>query len=361
YDNDGFDDLYISGWRTGLLLHNEAGLGSQASGVQGDASPLPNARIFRDVTKEAGLKPQPWGTSCGFADLDRDGFLDLYVANYVVFGPDTDPQLCPYHGLLTSCGPNDYDPLQGVLYHNEGGGRFRDVTRAWKVRGHGKGLGIAFADYEGSGYVSLAVANDLVEGDLFLNRGNRRLKNVGSTAGVDLDEAGDTHAGMGIDWADYDNDGRFDLFVTTFANETKCLYRNEGYDLFRIVSDQIGITQPALPYVAWGCKFFDADNDGWLDLLIANGHVQDNISRFEKATYRQPLLFLHSKGGMPTVFEDATKKAKVSALPRIVGRGLAVGDYDNDGRVDALVVDSEGRPLLLHNESQASSEGWIGF
>jgi hypothetical protein len=345
YDNDGFDDLYISGWRTGLLLHNEGG------------------KTFKDVTRAMGLKPQPWGSSCGFADLKGDGYLDLYIGNYAVFRPNVDMTLCPEQGILTSCGPRDYDPLKGVLYHNEGGKRFREVTAAWGTANtHGRTLGIAFADFDRSGHVSVALANDLKPGDLLQNRGNGKLKNIGTEAGVSLDEDGETHAGMGIDWGDYDNDGLPDLFVTTFGNETKCLYHNVGYGRFTVVSKQVGIEAPALPYVAWGCKFLDADNDGWLDLLIANGHVQDNISRFEKTTtFRQPMLFLHNMGGKPVHFENATRSAGLDRLPLIVGRGLAVGDYDNDGRVDALVVDSEGRPLLLHNESLTQENGWVGF
>ncbi|HZT42925.1 MAG TPA: CRTAC1 family protein [Chthonomonadaceae bacterium] len=344
YDNDGYDDLYISGYRTGLLLHNEGG------------------RSFRDVARQMGLKPQPWGASCGFADLDGDGYLDFYVTDYVRFDPTKDLVLCPFHGVLTGCGPNDYDPLQGVLFHNEQGKRFREVTRMWHAdSAHGKGLGVAFADFENTGHVGFAVANDLVAGDLFENTGRKRLKNIGMASGTAVDPVGDKHAGMGVDWGDYDNDGKLDLFVTTFGHETKCLYHNEGGGVFTYQSEQAKLDTPTLPYVAWGCKFFDADNDGWLDLMITNGHVQDNIRRFEKTTYREPTLFLHNRGGKHPTFEDATRRSGLGRLQPIVGRGLAVGDYDNDGRVDALVVDSEGRPLLLHNETQVTDNSWIGF
>jgi enediyne biosynthesis protein E4 len=344
YDNDGNDDIYISGYKTGLLLHNEGGRG------------------FRDVTRSAGLKPQPWGTSCGFADLDGDGYLDLYVANYVRFDPGTDLVLCPYHGALTGCGPNDYDAAKGVLYHNERGLRFHDVTTEWRAAAtKGKGLGVAFADFEGTGHVGLAVANDLVSGDLFENGGTGTLNNIGAPSGTASDPTGENHAGMGVDWGDYDNDGRPDLFVTTFSNETKCLYHNEGHGIFTYQSEQANLDLASLPYVGWGCKFIDADNDGRLDLIIANGHVQDNVARFEKASYRQPLLFFHNRGGKPCTFENASRRAGLGALSNIVGRGLAIGDYDHDGRVDVLVVDSEGRPLLLHNETQTPEGGWVGF
>jgi hypothetical protein len=373
YDNDGYDDIYISGYHTGILLHNEAGKENpqitqttQISSASEHRTPNTehpmSLRVFHDVTREMGLKPQPWGTSCAFADLDGDGYLDLYVANYVSFDPKKDLVLCPYHGVLTGCGPNDYDAVKGVLYHNEHGLRFRDATREWQaLSAHGKGLGVAFADFDGSGHVGMAVANDLQAGDLFQNVRRNGLKNIGMESGTALDPTGDKHAGMGIDWGDYDNDGRLDLFVTTFGNETKCLYHNDGDGVFSYQSEQAKVDVPTLPYVGWGCKFLDADNDGWLDLMIANGHVQDNIGRFEKANYRQPTLFLHNRGGSPVTFEDATRSAGLAALPNIVGRGLAVGDFDNDGRMDALVVDSEGRPLLLHNETAAPANSWIGF
>ncbi|HLY66152.1 MAG TPA: VCBS repeat-containing protein, partial [Chloroflexota bacterium] len=266
YDNDGFPDIYLSGWNTGVLLHNEADVSSQPAG-----------RRFRDVTREMGLQPQPWGTSCAFADVDGDGYLDLYVANYCHFDPKTDLILCPYHGVMTGCGPKDYDAAHGVLYHNEHGRGFRDVTAAWNVKGHGKALGVAFSRFEQDTSMGFALANDLEKGDLFRNIAAGKFKDIGAESGTGVDDVGDVHAGMGIDWGDYDNDGRPDLFVTTFSNEVKCLYHNDGEDLFTLASAATGLDKPTLPYVGWGCKFVDVDNDGWLDLVLANGHVQDNI------------------------------------------------------------------------------------
>ena len=343
YDGDGFVDVYLSGYREGRLLHNEGG------------------KSFKDVTASSGLKPQPWGTSCGFTDLSGDGKLDLYVANYAQFSATTQPQLCKFrtekHGeVLSSCGPTRYIGLRGTLWQSNGK-TFTDVsqTSGFSTQ-NGRGLGVAFADITGKGLTSVALANDEAPGDLFCARGGGKFENTGQASGVATDSEGKVHGGMGIDWGDYDNDGRLDLFVATFRNEVKNLYHNDGDEAFSDKSNSSGIGQAALPYVAFGCKFLDADNDGWLDLIITNGHVQDNIELIEDTTYRQKTLFLHNRKGN---FTDAGATSGIGNLAPIVGRGLAVGDYDNDGRVDALIVDSEGKPLLLHNES--TPQGWVGF
>ena len=349
YDNDGFADLYISGYQSGLLLRNNGG------------------RTFTDVTQQAGLTPQPWGTSCGFADLTGNGRLDLYVGNYAEFNSHTNPQLCKFvtvaHGtVLSSCGPSYYQGIKGKIFHNQGNGRFVDVTNAWGgSEQSGRTLGVAFADYDNSGRVSFALANDETPGNLFHNVGAGKFEDVGAAAGVAHDRDGAIHGGMGIDWGDYDNDGKLDLFVATFQNEAKCLYHNDGGGLFTDASYPSGIGPAALPYVSFGAKFLDADNDGWLDILIANGHVQDNIDEIENAHYRQPIQYFHNSGTRPAAFVDASESAGLRSLSPIVGRGIAIGDYDNDGRMDALVVDSEGAPILLHNESPATANRWVGF
>ncbi len=329
YDNDGYDDIYISGYRTGLLLHNEKGQG------------------FRDMTAFAGLRAQPWGTAASFVDVDGDGRLDLMVGNYVVFDAHTNPQLCRFSGVMSSCGPHYYNPERATLYHNEGAGRFRDVSSTSGARSvSGKTLGLACADYDGSGRQSIAVANDEMPGDLLQNT-PQGLRNVGASAGVALDNDGRAHGGMGIDWGDYDGDGRLDLAVATFEHEPKNIYHNDDGSTFSDRSVMLGVAEKLMLYVSFGVKFIDADNDGWLDLIFTNGHVQDNIGVLEKTTaYRNPCVFLHNLGGKH--FEQITPPDP--AVNRsIVGRGLAVGDFDNDGRMDALVVDSEGTPMLLHN------------
>ncbi|MBV9851703.1 MAG: CRTAC1 family protein [Armatimonadetes bacterium] len=341
YDGDGYDDLYISGYRTGLLLHNEGGNG------------------FRDVTKQAGLSPQPWGTSCAWGDIDGSGRLSLFVGNYVQFDPKKDPRLCPTPGPMSACSPKAYSALRGVLYHNEGHGRFRDVTAIW-IGSHASGnvLGVAFADYNHSGRQSLYTASDQMPGNLLANVGGR-FQDKGCSSGTSVDGHGDVHAGMGIDWGDYDNDGRLDLAVMAFRTEPKCVYRNIGSGIFEEISDTLALTPRTWPYVAFGVKWADFGNDGWLDLMIANGHVQDNIHDIDRSeAYRQRTQLFHNDHGR--LFVDLSASAGLDLRRPIVGRGLAVGDYDNDGKVDALVVDSEGAPLLLHNDSQDTGH-WLSF
>ena len=352
YDNDGFDDLYISGYRTGLLLHNEAKGGS---------------RFFRDVTQTAELKPQPWGTSAAWAEtIPGSGRLDLYVANYAEFGPQKGiPQLCEFNGIQSSCGPHYYHPLHGVLYRNLGGGKFADDSATSGIgKTNGRGLGVGFADLEGAGRPSLAIANDEMEGDLMRPGGSPAkptYSNVAAASGVATDRDGNSHGGMGLDWGDANNDGKLDLFVTTFQNEPKSLYRNDGDGLFSDISFLAGLGAATAPNVSFGCKFLDVDNDGWLDILIASGHVQDNVEQIDTSTrYRQPLRLFHNQGGDKTQFAEISAGSGAVFQTPIVGRGLAIGDYDNDGRMDALVVDSEGKPLLLHNQTQPTGH-WFGL
>ena len=374
YDNDGYPDIYISGYHTGVLLHNEpsaltmrgheesAGVRTPQAESAGRLAASYGPRVFHDVTRAMGLKPQPWGTSCGFADLNSDGYLDLYIANYVDFDPARMPRLCPDHGVAAACGPRSYRGLKGVLYFNEGGRHFRDGTRESGAAMHsGNGLGVAFADYDGSGHVSLAIANDELSSNLFQNMGGGRLREVGIPSGMALNNWGSIYAGMGVDWGDYDNDGRPDLFVATYHNEPKSLFHNNGNGTFTDRSQNNGIARATLSFLAFGAKFVDADNDGWLDILIANGHVEDNVQDISKdQRYRQPIQLLRNLGGADPQFEDISAVAGLNRLPTIVGRGLAIGDFDNDGRMDALAVDGEGAPLLLHNTTPGPGH-WIGF
>ena len=353
YDNDGWDDIYISGWHTGLLLHNEKG------------------ERFTDVTKAAGLAPQRWGTSCAFSDLDNDGFLDLVIANYVDFDPKV-KLFChrPDSKDNIPCGPLDYLPVAPTIYHNiapkntsSGGRSFEDTTVAWKVTASGGGLALACADYDGSGHPSIAIANDLRPGDLLhfdttKAQGSKpsepRFSNIGTLIGVSSGMGGRPHAGMGVDWGDVNGDGRLDMIIATFQNEPRSLYIAQGNGLFFDMAQQTGVLNACMHYLTFGVKFIDVDNDGRLDIMLANGQIQDLIQKYEpNSRFRQPVQVLHNIEGNPMPrFEDISQQAGLRDMRFIIGRGLAIGDFDNDGKMDALVVDNEGAPLLLHNESK---------
>ncbi|WP_044948851.1 CRTAC1 family protein [Chthonomonas calidirosea] len=346
YDNDGYVDIYLTAYRGGALLHNEGG------------------SHFREVTAQSGIAPQPWGTSAAWVQTTNSGYLDLIIGNYAVFGPHVTPQLCTDRGVKTSCGPRYYKPEHCVFYANLGDGRFSNKTSFYHAQGSGRCLGVACADFDGSGRPSIVYSNDEIEGNLLYPayQGKRWVyHDIGREAGVATDGMGNIHGGMGVDWGDYDNDGKLDLVVATFQHEEKCLYHNEGDHIFVDRSRNTGIADIARPYVAFGAKFFDFNNDGWLDLIFSNGHVQDNIHQIDPSTsYRQPCLLLQNSGGDPLLFSDVTPLAGSDLMRPIVGRGLAVGDYDNDGRVDLLIVDSEGCPLLLHNETEPVGN-WLGI
>lgn len=346
YDNDGWPDIYLSGYRTGLLLHNQDG------------------KKFEDVTAQSGIPPQPWGTSAAWVQTQADSrLLDLYVCNYCDFDGKS-RQLCPDSGIMSSCGPRFYKPIPNRLFRNNGSGRFHDVTHLANAAATGRALGVACADYNHLGAPALAIANDEEPGDLLYPHhlgGSLQYANIGQKSNVAFDGNGNVHGGMGINWGDYDNDGRLDLLVATFYNEEKCLYHNQGDGSFADASMQTGVGAYGMQYVTFGACFLDANNNGWLDIVLSNGHVQDNIHKIDPAlTYREPTIFLANSGVAPIYYHDASNQTGFSKLPRIVGRGLAVGDYDNDGRQDLLVVDSEGSPLLLHNETTNAGH-WLGI
>jgi hypothetical protein len=350
YDNDGYPDLYIAGYGCSALYHNEQGKG------------------FREVTREAGLETLPpdkdgnpdWRTTAAFVDVNQDGLLDLYVCRYARFGPKT-VQLCAAPGGgRTSCAPEMYKGETGSLYINQGGGRFRDETKARGLSAHsGRGLGIAIADYDGDGNIDIAIANDELPGNLFHNKGHGFFEDKGVDSGTAFDNAGRTHGGMGIDWGDIENNGRPALFVTTFENEIKTLYRNAGQGIFIDISQQAGIVQGMQPYVGWGARFIDYDRDGLLDLAVANGHVMDNVALQGKgAQYAQPMLLYHNVGNAR--FERVDPADAPPLQQNLVARALCIGDIDNDGRQDILISNIEGQPLLLRNVGQNTNH-WLGL
>jgi hypothetical protein len=337
YDGDGRTDLLVTGYRTLALYRNEGGR-------------------FRDVTAAAGVTDTGWSTSAGFADFDGDGWLDLYVARYVRYLPGM-VRFCDHAGVKTACGPTTYDAERGRLFRNLGPGsapdagcRFADVTEATGLAAaQGNALGVAWGDPDDDGRPDLAVANDQLPGDLFRNRGGGRFESAGLTSGIAYNAAGQAYAGMGIDWGDVDGDGRPDLVVTTYQHQPRCLYRQDRPGLFIDAAAALGIAHATVNTLGFGVRFLDWDNDGWLDLAFANGHVVDNIQQVEAdVTYRQPVQLFRNRGAeAPGVFEEVSDRAGPDVARPIVGRGLCAADLDGDGRLDLLVVDAEGEPRLL--------------
>lgn len=343
-DNDSDPDICLTGWREGRLLRNDRG-------------------VFRDVSREWGMVAQPWGTAAAFADIDRDGFLDLFVGNYVRFDPRLDRRLCDAGTGMSGCGPTWYPPLRGAIFRNQRGKRWvRDDARLGLAKTSGGTLGAAFVTLTPDSSPMLAVANDERPGDLLVDNGTGTCGNVGLESGMALTPEGAVYGGMGVDWGDYDNDLDPDLFVATFQNEMNQLFRNEGELVFRNDSARAGVALPTphKPQVAFGCRFVDLDNDGWLDLVIANGHIRDNVGELDATTrFRQPAEVLRNRGGSPPTFAYDPGKSETDLDRPRVGRGLAVGDIDNDGLADVLIVDSDGQSQLLRNRTVGGGN-WVG-
>lgn len=348
FDGDTFPDLYLSGYGSARLYRNDGGRG------------------FKDVTAGSGLAargPYDWTTSAAWADADGDGDLDLYVGRYVRFDPQT-PPLCPYVTLdgkqiRMACDPGRYTPQRGSLYRNDGGGKFTDITaQAGLGDAHGNALGCLFGDMDEDGKPDLYVANDLQPADLYQNLGKGRFRNIGPESGTAYSANGTTMAGMGIDWGDYDNDARFDLLVASFSDQPKSLFRNEGRRFFSDQSYASGLGPASYRPLAFGASFVDVENDGWLDVVFTNGHVFSQVEQvIAGATYPQSTLLLKNTAGK---FTDATASAGPDFARKIVGRGIARGDFDEDGRLDLLAVDDEGAPLLLRNEAREAGH-WLAL
>lgn len=342
YDNDGFPDVCITGYGCCRLYHNRA----HGSGP-----------AFEEVTARAGVGargPYDFVSVAAFVDLDGDGRLDLIAGRYIKFTPSS-TRFCKYGDVEASCRVSYYDPDLPVVYRNEGGGKFSDATRAWGFDTlQGRCLGLAIrSGLDGRGQ-AVYFANDELPADLMVRKDGRYV-NIGQESGTAYGKQGMRQAGMGCDWGDVDNDGKLDLVVATFTNEPKSLYRCDGPDTYSDVAGTLGLNYATAPYIAWTAKFLDFDNDGWPDLFITNGHVQANVDKLDPAqSYSQPLQLFHN--------EQGTRLALVSdraGLGSIVERGASVGDFDNDGRPDILVVNEEGRALLLHNESKSANH-WVG-
>ena len=338
YDNDGFEDLYVTAYGGNRLYHNN-GNGT-----------------FTDVTAESGTGGGGWSTSAAWVDLDNDGLLDLVVLRYMDW--DFRDIYCGEHieGMRAYCHPDTFPAIAPLVFHNDGHGHFTEVARKLGLGLPAKGLGIAIADYDRDGRIDLFFSNDSMVEYLYHNKGDGTFEETGLLAQVAVDENGQTYAGMGVDFADYDSDGYPDLLVANLANQKYALYHNDRDGTFTYVSQPTGIARASYLHSGWGLRFLDCDNDGWKDLLIAQGHDLDTIERTSpQLRYREPMLLLRNAS---RAFEDVSAQSGPVFKEAWVGRGLAAGDFDNDGRIDVVVTTNGGPAHLLHNET-VSSNHWL--
>ena len=336
YNNDGRPDLYVTSYGRNILYRNEG------------------SGRFRDVTDAAGVAAGGWSTGAVFLDYDRDGRLDLFVARYLDWNFNDVWCGAQKAGHRSFCHPDRFPPATHLLFHNEGGGVFRDVSKAAGMVAHpGKGLGVAIDDFDGDGWPDIAVANDSFPQQLFRNRHDGTFEEVGVDQGIAFDEDGRVFAGMGIDAGDYDGDGRPDLFVNALSDQKYWLFRNRQGG-FEPVSGQTGIGAITRRNAGWGTKFVDWDRDGRADLLIAQGHVMDNIEVTQPGlNYRQPLLFLRNLGGR---FE----RGAITPDQPLAARGMAIADLIGDGAPDAAINCNDGFAVVAFN-SRARSNHWIAI
>ncbi len=342
FDNDGHTDLFVTGYPASALLHNN-----------GDGT-------FTNVTGRAGVQNAGrWGASAAWFDYDRDGRLDLFVANYAKFSFEHNPH-CEYHGMRTYCAQVDYPGEAPVLYHNNGDGTFTDVTeRAGLAKLIGRALGVVAIDMNDDGWPDLFVARDASPNLLLMNQHDGTFKDAALEAEVALSSDGTARAGMGVDVGDTHGDGRPDLVITNFNDEQHVLYRANGEFPYRDWTRESGLAALTRLFVGWGVHFIDYDNDGNLDLMIVNGHINSVIEKTRvDVLYREPPLLLANSG--KGVFRNVGEQAGAVFHDRYLGRGLAVGDYDNDGGTDVVFTRLNDTPVLLHNNI-GYLKRWIGI
>jgi enediyne biosynthesis protein E4 len=346
-DGDGWQDVYVTALGGNHLYMNK------------------RDGTFADATESAGLRVGGWSAGCGFADYDRDGRLDLFVSRYVKvdlthlpeFGKD---KTCEYRGIAVQCGPRGLQGEGDVLFHNDGNGKFTDVSEKAGVsdpRGY-FGLGIAWFDFNDDGWPDLYVANDSTANFLYLNQKDGTFKEQAFPLGVAVSEDGAEQGSMGVTLGDYDHSGRFSLFVTNFSEEYNALYHNDASH-FSDLSFKSRTAPSSLPYVGWGDAFIDYDNDTWPDLIVVNGHVYPQLDKVKlgaSAGYRQRKLLYHNRGD--GTFEEVAARYGPVLMDERVSRGLAAGDLDDDGGIDVVINDLDGSPQILHNELSPRG-GWI--
>jgi len=342
FDNDGWPDLFVTGYGNCILYKNN------------------RDGTFTDVTRKAGLECPGWTTSAVWFDYDNDGKLDLFVCSFVAYGPG-DRRACGVNKLGKGfyCIPRFFKPTASFLFHNNGDGTFTQKSAGTDIaKSMGKGLGVVAADINNDGLMDLFVANDTVQNFLYANRGNGRFEDISLPAEVAFSEGGQPRSGMGVDAADVFGSGFQDLFVANVDQEMFSLYRNQKNETFRDAAHANGVAQSTRLLSGWGLKFFDYDNDGALDLILANGHPDDMIESYSPAVkHKEPLLLFHQEDGK---LRDVSKTAGPVFDNSYAARGLAVGDFNNDGRLDVLIGVNGGPPVLLENRSGEGNR-WLGL
>jgi hypothetical protein len=342
YDNDGHVDLLVSGYKADYLYRNN-----------GDGS-------FSDVTSKLPNIPKGWSTSAGWFDYDHDGRLDLFIARYMEWDFESGSTFCggPIAGLRAYCHPDNFKAAANILLHQRADGSFEDVSKSSGIADSlGKGLGVAFADFDNDGWTDVFVANDSVRQSLFRNKGDGKFEDIAVMSGAAYDEDGKTFAGMGVDCGDYDNDGYVDVFITTLSNEKYALYRNNGDLSFTYATNTSSVGQITLLNSGWGTRFVDVDNDGLRDLFVAQSHVLDTIDKTTSyLKYKQtPLLMRNTGKG----FVNISATAGTAFSSAIAARGAAFGDLNNDGQIDAVIAVLDDAPVILRN--QGTTNHWLGI
>ena len=342
YNNDGFADLFVTAYgRTTLYRNNGNG-------------------TFTDVTEAAGLRIDGWTTSAVWFDFDNDGKLDLFVCSYVDYS-NVSRRACVHPELKRNyfCDPRLFPATASFLYRNNGDGTFTEVGKGTEIAvSAGKGLGVVATDINNDNRLDLFVGNDTTQNHLFANRGGGKWEEISLAADVGFSDSGQARSGMGVDAADMDGDGREDLFVANIDGEMFSLYRNEGGEHFTDIAHEQGVASVTRFMSGWGLKYFDFDNDGAMDLIIANGHPDDIVDLTKRGVkYREPLLLFRREGGR---LRSLGAEAGPAFARDYAGRGLAVGDFDNDGRLDVLIGVNGGAPLLLRNNA-ARENNWLGL
>jgi hypothetical protein len=340
YDNDGHVDLFVAGVFRNTLYHN-----------RGDGH-------FEDVTEKAGIKSDKWAVAAGWFDYNNDGLLDLFVVNYASWSPSYN-RFCgdPSRNLRVYCHPKYFEGLTNTLYRNRGDGTFEDVSeRAGIAQHHGRGMSLAFADYDDDGFMDIFVTNDNQENFLFHNRGDGTFEEVGVLAGVALPNSGKPVSSMGTDFRDYDNDGRPDISVVDLANETFPLFRNLGGGLFEDATYRTRLSVLTIGRSGWSTGFFDLNNDGRKDLFTTCSHVDDNVEMFQATKYKQPNAIFSNLGD--GTFSDVSAQAGEDFQVPRAHRGCAFADFNNDGKIDVVVASLQDRAELWENVSPDPNH-WI--